>query len=93
MKHKKAPRAEAPGLLTILIRLSCLLDFAVANARRAGTNALRSAIENRSYALEIHVPAAVSHIVGVANLMSKLRALAANITNSCHKPLVYHSRR
>ena len=33
---------------------------------------------------QIDVPAPLAHIVGVADGVSELRPLAANITNSCH---------
>ena len=33
---------------------------------------------------QINVPAPLAHIVGVADSISELRTLAANITNSCH---------
>jgi hypothetical protein len=37
---------------------------------------------------QIDVPASLAHIVGVADGVSELRTLAANITNSCHNSII-----
>ncbi len=67
-----------------LLGLDRFGDLVAADAGRARTNTLRRTIDQRANALEIHVPATIRHIVGVADLMPKLRTLAANFTNSCH---------
>jgi hypothetical protein len=37
--------------------------------------------------LQVDIPAAVGHVMGVAHFMPELWSPAANFTNSCHKPL------
>jgi hypothetical protein len=37
---------------------------------------------------QINIPAPLAHIVGVADGISELRTLAANITNSCHNSVI-----
>ena len=60
------------------------LNFTVANAGCAGADTLACTVDDRTHRLQIYIPAAIGHIVGVADLMPELRAFAANITNSCH---------
>ena len=69
-------------------RLRRFLDFAAADAGRAGANALVGALDHRMYGLEIQVPAPLRYIVGVADLVTELRSAATYITNSCHKWLL-----
>ena len=64
------------------------LNFTVADAGRAGANALVSAIDDRANRLQIDVPAAIGHVVRVTHLVSELRTLAAQITNSGHNLLI-----
>lgn len=42
------------------------------------------AIHEGTHGLQIHIPPAIGHVVGMANLMPELRTFAANFTNSCH---------
>jgi len=65
-------------------KLSCFLNLAVTDARSAGAKPLIRPLHNRANSLQIHVPASIRHVVGVADFMSELRALAAYIANSCH---------
>jgi hypothetical protein len=60
------------------------LDLAVADAGRANTNAPRGAFYQRADLLKIDVPAALGDVVGVAYLVTELRAPTANFANSCH---------
>jgi len=53
------------------------LNFTVADAGRAGAQALMRSVDDRAHGLNIDVPAAVAHIVGVTDLMPKLRTFAA----------------
>jgi hypothetical protein len=66
------------------LRLSGFLDLSVADAGRARTDPLIRAIQNCPDRLEVHIPAPIGDVVGVADLMSELRAFAAHIANSCH---------
>ena len=61
-----------------------LCDFAAADTRRACANALAHALYLRLHRTQIHIPASFSNVVGVADVVSKLRALAADIAYSCH---------
>ena len=65
-------------------RLGRFGDFAGLQAGGADAHALVGAIHPRSHRTQIHIPAAAAHVVGVADLVSELRAFAADITNLCH---------
>ena len=54
------------------------------DATGADADPLRSSTDDCADGLKIDVPAALGHIVGVADLISELRALAAQITSFCH---------
>ena len=58
-------------------RLRDFLNFTVADARCAGAQALMRSVHQRTHGLNIDVPAAVAHIVGMADLMPELRTFAA----------------
>src|ERR1700722_15033601 len=60
------------------------LNLAVADAGRAGANALVRSSDDRPHRLQINVPAAIGHVMSVAHLMSELRTFAAHFTNSGH---------
>jgi hypothetical protein len=66
-------------------KLRNLLDFTRADAGSANANAAPSAVHQRTNGLQIQVPAAVGHVVGVADPVPELGAPAANFTNSSHK--------
>src|ERR1700756_3707 len=59
-------------------------DFAAAQAGRAHADALGRALHFRVDRPQIDVPAPLSDVMGVADVISKLRPLAANLTNLCH---------
>jgi hypothetical protein len=60
------------------------LDFAASDAGRAHTQALGSAFDHRANRLQIEVPAALGHVVGVADAVAELRPTTADITYSRH---------
>jgi hypothetical protein len=60
------------------------LDFAVADAGGADANPLTGALYERVHRLKIQIPAALCHIVGVADAMPELRSTTAHFTNFCH---------
>jgi hypothetical protein len=66
---------------TWLLRLD---HFAAANAGRADAHALCGSAHAGVHGTEIHVPAPLGYIVGVADAVSELRLLAADITLLCH---------
>jgi len=61
-----------------------LSDFAAADAAGAGANALACAFDHRLYRTKIHIPTPFGDVMGVADVVSKLRPLAADIAYSCH---------
>ncbi len=65
--------------------LSGFLDFAGADAGGADTNALAGAIYQRANGLQVDVPAALGHVVRVADAVAELRTTAAYFTNLSHK--------
>jgi hypothetical protein len=60
------------------------LNFAAAQAGRAHTYPLGRALHFRVDRAQIDVPAPLGHVMGVADVISELRPLAANFTNLCH---------
>jgi hypothetical protein len=62
-----------------------LNHFAAAQTRSANANMLGSLTHPGMNRAQIDVPAPLAHIVGVADRISELRPLAADITNSRHK--------
>jgi hypothetical protein len=59
-------------------------DLAGLQAGGADADALVGAIHAGAHWTQVHVPAAAAHVVSVADLVSKLRAFAADVANLCH---------
>jgi hypothetical protein len=59
-------------------------DFAGLDAAGADAHPLAAAIHLSLYGLQIDVPAAAGRVVGVGDIVAKLRAFAAKITFLCH---------
>ena len=64
-------------------RLS-LGDFAALDAVGANADALGRALDHRMHSLQIWAPAAPGYVVGVRDVVTKLRAFAANVAYLCH---------
>jgi hypothetical protein len=62
----------------------CFDDFAGFEAGGADTNPLVGAVYTGAHRTQVHVPTAAAHVVSVADLISKLRAFAADVANLCH---------
>ena len=56
------------------------LNLAVADAGRAHANALTATLNEGVHSLQIQIPAALGHIVGVADAMPELRSATAHFT-------------
>jgi len=65
--------------------LGDLLNLAGTDAGGANAHAASGSLHQCTDRLQIQVPPAVGHIVGVADAVSKLGAAATNFANSCHK--------
>jgi len=65
--------------------LRCFLHFAITNAGRAGADAAGSAVYQRANILQVDVPAALGHIVGVADAVAELGPSPAHFTYLSHK--------
>jgi len=61
-----------------------LLHFSAAQAGGADANPPGRALYLGVDRTQIDVPAPLGHVVGVTDIVSKLRPLAANFTNLCH---------
>lgn len=61
------------------------LDFAGLKAARADAETPVRSLYNRAHRAQIHVPAALSHVVGVTDVVSKLRPFAAHFAYACHR--------
>jgi hypothetical protein len=65
----------------LVLRLN---DFAAANAGSAGPYALGGPIHAGMHRTQVHIPAPLGDVVRVADAVSELRLLAADITLLCH---------
>ncbi|MCU1268881.1 MAG: hypothetical protein JWN74_175 [Acidobacteriaceae bacterium] len=61
-----------------------LNDFAAAQAGGADADTLARALHFGVDRAQIDVPAPLGHVVGVADVISKLRPFAADLANLCH---------
>ena len=61
-----------------------LNDFAAAQAGSADTDALGSAFYAGMDRPQIYIPAPLGHVMGVTDVVSKLRPLAAEFAYLCH---------
>ena len=59
-------------------------DFAGLQAIGADAQPLGRAFYHGAHRTQVHIPAPLAHVVGVADLISKLRAFAADFAYSCH---------
>src|SRR5258708_492667 len=62
----------------------CLDNFAAAYAGRAHAHALGGSANAGMHRTQIHVPAPLGDVMGVADAVTRLRLLAANFTLLCH---------
>src|SRR5438477_3011645 len=60
------------------------LYFSALQTGSANAHTAVRTLHNRAYGTQIHVPAPLSHIMGVADIVSKLRPFAAHFAYSCH---------
>ena len=59
-------------------------NFAGFQAVGADTQPFGGAFHYRAHRAQVHVPAPLAYIMGVADLISKLRPFAADFAYSCH---------
>ena len=59
-------------------------DFAAAQAGRADAHALGGGADFGVHGAQVNVPAPAAYVVRVADLVTKLRAFAADVANLCH---------
>ena len=60
------------------------MNLTAANTRCANAKTLASTIYKGMNRLKINIPTALTHVVGVAYPVPKLRAATADFTNFCH---------
>jgi Protein of unknown function (DUF3738) len=79
-------RVELPGAIRKRIseELGDLLDFSIADARRADAHPTAGAIHQRADRLQVQVPASFRNVMSVADLIAENRLPAAYFTNLCH---------
>lgn len=65
--------------------LGDLLNFTVANARRADLEPFAGALDEGAHRLQVDIPAALGDVMSVADAVAKLRPATANFANLCHK--------
>jgi len=83
---RKAPAAKLPAGASCSVKKLCLAfdDLARLNASAAYADALACARDRCLHRVKVHVPAAPGGVVGVGDVVSELRAFAAEITFGCH---------
>jgi hypothetical protein len=67
-----------------VVELLRLYDFAGTQAAGADADALSHTLHFGVDRAQVDVPAPLGHVVSVANVVSRLRALAADFTYLCH---------
>ena len=67
-------------------------DLAAADARSAGANTLGGSSDARMHRAQVDVPTPLCHIVSVADVVSRLRLLAADIAFLCHDCRLFLSK-
>ena len=60
------------------------LDLAGAQAARADVDVLRLAVHNRAYTLDIRLPLTLCLQMGMADIVARHLAFAANFAVTCH---------
>jgi hypothetical protein len=70
---------------TAPIGLRGFLNLTAPDARRADPNAPARAVDHRVNALQIHVPAPLGHIMGVADPITELRTAPTNLAHLGHR--------
>jgi len=83
---KRNKRPEIPGLSWRLLIWTGLRlgDFAALDAVGADADALCRSVDERMDGLKIRAPTAPGYVVGVRDVIAKLRAFAANVAYLCH---------
>jgi hypothetical protein len=85
MQEKPQPATTRLGsFLLSFVKSLTFDDFAGLDAAGADANALASAVDFGFDGLEVDVPAATGGVVGVRDVVTELRAFAAEITFVCH---------
>src|SRR5205809_4823155 len=83
-KSKNRPPKREAFARKIKDSCLCLNNLARFEAGRADAHALGCAVHDSAYRTQIHIPAPPADVVSVADVVSKLRPLAAQFTYSCH---------
>ena len=60
------------------------LNLARTDAGRAHAQTAGGPFDDSAHRLKVYVPAALGYVVGVTDLVAKLRTAATHIANSCH---------
>lgn len=76
-RSDRLDHADVKGMLS-------LHDFAAAEAGGTNTDVLGGCANFGMNGAQVDVPTPLAHVVGVTNGIAELRALPADITNSCH---------
>jgi hypothetical protein len=89
VSHNRLSGAEGFASAILLLTFDCwgllrLNDFAAAQARSADADMLGRSAYLGMHGAQVDVPATFTDVVGVADGISELRPLAADITNSGH---------
>ena len=81
---RKRKQSSAERCILCGARVLSFGDFAAAQAGRADANALPLTVDLRVHRTQIDVPAPLGDVMSVADAVSRLRLLAADITLLCH---------
>src|SRR5439155_18188912 len=83
-RGRARPGLDGPGALRFLLG-HALLDGTGADAAGADPELARPSLHHRAHRLQIHFPAALGDVVGVAHVLSVLDALAADVACPGHE--------
>src|SRR5689334_4407009 len=78
---------EPKGLAGFGAGVHSLLQLSAAQACGANAHSLARAVHDRADRPQVHIPTPLRHVVSVADVISKLRSLAAHIAYACHETL------
>src|SRR3954467_3423419 len=70
--------------LGLAARYLCLDNLAALQALGADAHAFAAGADFGAHGAQVHVPATLGHVVGVADVVSRLRLLAADSADLCH---------
>ena len=93
VKTKKPPKGgfvvEYDSVLSTRYSELRFNDFAAFQALGADAHAFAAGADFGAHGAQVHVPATLGHVVGVADIVSRLRLFAADSADLCHDSYLF----